>query len=53
MVAAKDVVMAHSDYELVRESLATPAMFGVIFDRHARSVYRYVRRRVGMSSRRM
>jgi RNA polymerase sigma-70 factor (ECF subfamily) len=39
--------MAESDYELVRKSVGMPAMFGAIFDRHAPSVYRYVRRRVG------
>ena len=47
VVAANDVVMAESDYELCRGSVAIPAMFGAVFDRHARSVYRYVRRRVG------
>jgi RNA polymerase sigma factor (sigma-70 family) len=47
-VAAKDVVMARaSDYELVRESIAVPAVFAEVFDRHSRPVYRYVRRRVG------
>ena len=39
--------MAESDFELCRGSVAMPAMFGAVFDRHARSVYRYVRRRVG------
>jgi RNA polymerase sigma factor (sigma-70 family) len=39
--------VTESDYELVRGSVAMPAMFGGIFNRHARSVYRYVRRRVG------
>ncbi len=36
-----------SDYEVVRESLRSPAAFGEIIERHARPVYRYVRRRVG------
>ncbi|MBV9680497.1 MAG: sigma-70 family RNA polymerase sigma factor [Solirubrobacterales bacterium] len=36
-----------SDYEVVRDSLRSPAVFGEIFERHARPVYRYVRRRVG------
>jgi len=36
-----------SDYELIRESIAVPAVFAAVFDRHSRSVYRYVRRRVG------
>jgi len=36
-----------SDYEVVRESLQSPAVFGELFERHALSVYRYVRRRVG------
>jgi RNA polymerase sigma factor (sigma-70 family) len=35
------------DDELIRESLATPSAFGAIFDRHSRSVFRYVRRRIG------
>jgi RNA polymerase sigma factor (sigma-70 family) len=39
---------AQSDYVLVRESIAVPAVFGAVFDRHSRSVYRYVRRRVGV-----
>ena len=39
--------MAGSDYEVVQVSVAMPATFGEIFDRHARSVFRYVRRRVG------
>jgi RNA polymerase sigma factor (sigma-70 family) len=48
VVAAKDVVMAaESDYELIRESVAVPARFAAVFDRHSRSVYRYLRRRVG------
>lgn len=36
-----------SDEELIRESLATPSVFGAIFDRHSPSVFRYVRRRIG------
>jgi RNA polymerase sigma factor (sigma-70 family) len=36
-----------SDYELIRESIVVPAVFSALFDRHSRSVYRYVRRRVG------
>jgi DNA-directed RNA polymerase specialized sigma24 family protein len=36
-----------SDYELVRESLAAPMVFGAVFDRHSASLYRYVRRRAG------
>jgi RNA polymerase sigma factor (sigma-70 family) len=47
VVAANEVVMAESDFELLRGSVAMPAVFGGVFDRHARSVYRYVRRRVG------
>ncbi len=38
---------AETDYEVIRESLASPAVFAGIFDRHSRAVYRYVRRRIG------
>lgn len=36
-----------SDDAVVRRSVETPAAFGVVFDRHSRAVYRYLRRRVG------
>lgn len=38
---------AETDYEVVRKSLASPAVFAGIFDRHSQAVYRYVRRRIG------
>jgi RNA polymerase sigma-70 factor (ECF subfamily) len=38
---------SQSDYEVIRESLRSPAAVGEIFVRHAHLVYRYVRRRVG------
>jgi len=38
------VMGAETDYVLVRESLAVPAVFAGISDRHSRTVYRYVRR---------
>jgi len=38
---------SESDDEVILESLRSPAVFGEIFERHARPVYRYVRRRVG------
>lgn len=42
------MVMADlSDDAVIGQSLQTPAMFGAIFDRHSRLVYRYLRRRVG------
>ncbi len=36
-----------SDAELIIESLAEPARFGEIFDRHAETVFRYLARRIG------
>lgn len=38
---------SESDYEVVRASLRSPAVFGEIFERHSALLYRYVRRRVG------
>ncbi len=40
-------MIGRSDGELIIESLAEPARFGEIFDRHAEAVFRYLARRIG------
>jgi RNA polymerase sigma-70 factor (ECF subfamily) len=39
--------MEAEDGALIRESIANPAAFGVLFDRHYKSVYRFLARRLG------
>jgi RNA polymerase sigma factor (sigma-70 family) len=36
-----------SDRELIRGSVTSPTLFGEVFDRHGRVIFRYLRRRVG------
>jgi RNA polymerase sigma-70 factor (ECF subfamily) len=38
---------SHDDEALVAASVAEPARFGEVFDRHANEIYRYVARRLG------
>jgi RNA polymerase sigma factor (sigma-70 family) len=39
--------MGRSDAEIMVESLAEPARFGQIFDRHAEAIFRHLARRIG------
>jgi RNA polymerase sigma factor (sigma-70 family) len=45
--ASSGVMAAESDDVVIGRSVEMPVAFGAIFDRHSRSVYRYLRRRVG------
>jgi RNA polymerase sigma factor (sigma-70 family) len=38
---------SESDASVIAASLAEPEVFGVLFDRHARTLYRYLVRRIG------
>ena len=42
------VVVEETDAAVIRESQAQPARFGVLFDRHATVLFRYLVRRVGV-----
>ena len=39
-----------SDRDVLRSSLKDPATFGIVFDRHFRSVYRFLERQVGATA---
>ncbi|MGA2805181.1 MAG: RNA polymerase sigma factor [Acidimicrobiales bacterium] len=39
-----------SDRDVLRASLKDPARFGIVFDRHFRSVYRFLERQVGATA---
>jgi RNA polymerase sigma factor (sigma-70 family) len=45
VTAAAEKVVA--DAEVIRRSLAEPEFFGLIFDRHAAAIHRYLSRRIG------
>jgi hypothetical protein len=36
-----------TDSDLISESLQSPEVFGIIFDRHFEVIYRYLERRLG------
>jgi RNA polymerase sigma-70 factor (ECF subfamily) len=45
MTAAAEKVIA--DPEVIRRSIAAPELFGLIFDRYAATIHRYLSRRIG------
>ena len=47
MIATAEGVRASTDREVIVSSLARPECFEAVFDRHATTIYRYLRRRVG------
>jgi RNA polymerase sigma factor (sigma-70 family) len=47
MIATAEGVRTPSDRDVIASSLERPECFEAIFDRHATTIYRYLRRRVG------
>jgi RNA polymerase sigma factor (sigma-70 family) len=47
MIATAEGVRAPSDRDVIRSSRERPECFEAVFDRHATTIYRYLRRRVG------